>query len=421
MSPTGAIIAACVYLALGRGVMSFPSRLRDVVFSILNVAAVFLFFYWNRETEYGRFRAALFGSYVAMTVTQYLILRLSFGRSNWMSWIAFLTPIIFLIVIRYARAPEMLAFLLPPDHPKLQGHPEQPLSATFVGVSYLAFRTSYLVVEVRNGVIPMPNLWQYLGFAFFLPTLSVGPISPYSRHLHSFTNPSKLDLPFGRAMLRVIVGAVKYRFIGPILNQLTYSGLLLDGHPHPWIDLPIAAVAYYLYLYCNFSGFCDLAVGGAGLMGISVAENFNHPFSARNLQDFWNRWHITLSHYMRDIVFTPLSKLLVRKLGPKRINEVIAITVTVVFLLVGIWHGTGWHYAAFGLAHGFGLAVNHYYSVWLKRRLGKDGFVAYNNNRFIHAIAVAITFTYVTICLFLFANDGEAMAEIFAMLRWGSY
>ena len=112
--------------------------------------------------------------------------------------------------------------------------------------------------------------------------------------------------------MRVLVGAVKFKFFGPLLNQLTYSGLLLDGHPHLWVDLPIAAVAYYLYLYCNFSGFCDIAIGGAGLMGIPVAENFANPFAARNMKDYWNRWHITLSLYMRDVVFSPLSKALVR-------------------------------------------------------------------------------------------------------------
>ena len=215
----------------------------------------------------------------------------------------------------------------------------------------------------------------------------------------------------------VIVGAVKYRFIGPLLNQLTYSGLLLDGHPHFWIDLPVSAIAYYLYLYCNFSGFCDIAIGAAGMMGISVAENFNHPLTSRNLKDFWNRWHITLSQYMRDIVFTPLSKTLVRLLGPNHANEAIAITIMVVFLLVGIWHGVGWHYAAFGAAHGIGLTVHHYYSVALKKRLGREGFAAYNQNRIIHIFAVMLTFSYVTACLFLFANDGAAMFDIYSALR----
>ena len=102
-------------------------------------------------------------------------------------------------------------------------------------------------------------------------------------------------------------------------------------------------VFYYLYLYCNFSGYCDMAIGAAGLIGIPVAENFNNPFAARNVKDFWNRWHITLSSYMRDVVFAPLSKNLVRAMGPAYANHAIALTITVVFLLVGVWHGVGWY------------------------------------------------------------------------------
>jgi D-alanyl-lipoteichoic acid acyltransferase DltB (MBOAT superfamily) len=202
-----------------------------------------------------------------------------------------------------------------------------------------------------------------------------------------------------------------------LLNQLTYSGLLLDGHPHLWVDLPIAAVAYYLYLYCNFSGFCDIAIGGAGLMGIPVAENFANPFAARNMKDFWNRWHITLSQYMRDVVFSPLSKTLVRVVGPSRANHAIAATILVVFLLVGIWHGVTWNYAAFGVACGVGVAANHYYTVALKKRLGRERFAAYNRSRAIHAAAVTTTFLYVSASLFLFANDWDAMKTIVSRLR----
>ncbi len=215
------------------------------------------------------------------------------------------------------------------------------------------------------------------------------------------------------------MGTVKYRFLGPLLNQLTYSGLLLDGHPHPWVDLPIAAVAYYLYLYCNFSGFCDIAVGGAGLMGISVSENFANPFAAQNLQAFWNRWHITLSTYMRDVVFSPLSIALVRRFGARHPAHAIAVTIVVVFLLVGIWHGVGWNFFAFGAAQAIGLVGQHYYTIALKRWLGKQGLAAYNRNPWIHAVAVVITFTYVTASMFFFANDLHSMREIFTVLRSG--
>jgi D-alanyl-lipoteichoic acid acyltransferase DltB (MBOAT superfamily) len=174
---------------------------------------------------------------------------------------------------------------------------------------------------------------------------------------------------------------------------------------------------YYLYLYCNFSGFCDMAIGAAALIGIPVPENFDNPFAARNVKDFWNRWHITLSTWMRDVVFSPLSKFFVGKFGIKLADHAIALTITIVFLLVGIWHGVGWHFAAFGAAHALGVVANHYYTIFLKKKLGRDGFKAYNENRWIRAIAVALTFCYCAASLFLFANTFPEMKEIFAVLR----
>jgi D-alanyl-lipoteichoic acid acyltransferase DltB (MBOAT superfamily) len=152
-------------------------------------------------------------------------------------------------------------------------------------------------------------------------------------------------------------------------------------------------------------------------MGIPVPENFNNPFAARNVKDFWNRWHITLSVWMRDVVFSPLSKFFVGKFGIKLADHAIALTIIIVFLLVGIWHGAGWHFAAFGAMHALGVVANHYYTIVLKKRLGREGFKANNSNPWIHAAAVALTFCYCAASLFLFANTFPEMKEIFAALR----
>ena len=220
------------------------------------------------------------------------------------------------------------------------------------------------------------------------------------------------------ALVRVLVGAVKYKFLGPLADQLAYKGLLLDEHPHLWVDLPIAAVAYYLFLYCNFSGFCDIAVGTAGLMGVPVDENFNSPFSADSVKDFWNRWHITLSHYMRDVVFTPLCKALIGVFGPGQANQAIAAAIVVVFLLIGVWHGVGWNYAAFGAVHAFGVVTNHYYTIFMKRRLGAKRYAAYNRNPVVGVFAVALTFCFVAASMFFFANSRSEMGTMIQSLRW---
>lgn len=387
------------------------------MFALLNLAVVFLFFFWTQDPETKLLFQLVFVSYVLFVAGQYLTLRWWSERADWLPWLAFFLPILILAMARYAPLSAIAALLHPAAREAFRDHPNFNLGTTYIGLSYLAFRTSHLVLEVRNGVVPRPHFWEYIGFAFFAPTFSVGPISPYSLHRQAFAETNRPEIPYGRALLRILVGGVKYKFLGPLLNQLTYGALLLDGHPHHWIDLPIAAIAYYLFLYVNFSGFCDIAIGSARLMGVPVAENFDNPFAARNVKDFWNRWHITLSQYMRDVVFSPLSKYLVRIFGPAHMNHAIVLTLIVVFLLVGIWHGTGLNFAAFGASHALAVAANYYYTLALKQRLGKERFAAYNQSKIVRSIAVCLTFIFLTASLFVFANDFSTMKHIFTMLR----
>jgi D-alanyl-lipoteichoic acid acyltransferase DltB (MBOAT superfamily) len=411
MSPNFTLLAAAVYVLLGRWIVSQRGSWQHLAFAGLNILAVYSFFFYGRDSRYVMLLNLMFVVYLALISVQYFALRQWGRQSGRLGWLAFGIPIAMLAVIRYAPAEQFIHNVL---HRKFQ----YTLGWVFTGFSYLAFRTSFLAIEVRDGIVPRPEFAEYLGFAFFAPTMSVGPISPYSQYREAFSETDRPLIPIGPALLRVLVGAVKYRFLGPLLNQLTYSGLLLDGHPHPWIDLPVAAVAYTLYLYCNFSGFCDIAIGGAGLMGVPVAENFQNPLAARNMQDFWNRWHITLSNYMRDVVFSPLSMMLGRIMGPANSNHAAALTIVIVFLLIGIWHGIGWNYAAFGAMHALGVAVTMYYTAFLKKLLGKKRYAAYERNPWIHAAAVALTFTYVNLTMFVFANDWTAMKTIFSMIHY---
>ncbi len=378
---------------------------RELVFAALNLAGVYFFLFYGSHNYY----TLRFLFYVLLVGLQFLSLRLFSTRGGWLPWLAFFTPIAALIFFRYLPASCFQAAAAALGL-KFPGIP------TMIGLSYLAFRCSRLVLEVRNGGMKQPTFWEYVNFAFFLPTMSVGPINTFANFRRGFELEPEA-VPVGRALLRILVGAVKYQCLGNLCNQLAYAGLLLDDHPHPYLDLVVGGVFFYGYLYCNFSGFCDMAIGTAALIGIPVPENFNNPFAARNVKDFWNRWHITLSTWMRDVVFSPLSKFLVRLLGPAQANHAIALTIVVVFLLVGIWHGVGWNYAAFGAAHALGVVANHYYTIWLKKRLGREGFKAYNENRWIHAAAVVLTFSYVAASLFLFANTFPEMKQIWSALR----
>jgi D-alanyl-lipoteichoic acid acyltransferase DltB (MBOAT superfamily) len=405
MSTSYYLAGLLAYVLAGRVAMRhFTGGVRETALAALNVAGVFIFLFYGGKEHF----VLRFGVYLALIVGLYLtVLLFADKRGRW-PWLAFFAPIAALIVVRYVPG-EWYVALGHALGKTWRGVPQM------IGISYLAFRCSRLVLEIRNGVVQKPNFLEYVNFAFFLPTMPVGPINTYANFRRGFVE--RYEVPVGRAALRILVGAVKYQFLGNLCNQLTYSGLLLDDHPHHWLDLPVAMLFYYLYLYLNFSGFCDMAIGAAGLMGIAVPENFENPFAARNVKDFWNRWHITLSVWMRDVVFSPLSKFLVGKMGIQLADHAIALTITIVFLLVGIWHGCGWNFAAYGAVHALGVVTNHYYTIFLKKKLGRDGFKAYNENKWIRAIAVMLTFCYCGASLIFFANTFPQIKEIFSVLQ----
>jgi D-alanyl-lipoteichoic acid acyltransferase DltB (MBOAT superfamily) len=406
------VLGLVFYIAASRLAMRVLSgSLRESVLAILNVGGVFYFLVYSQGSHTHKSAVIGFALYLSIVVFQYIMLVLFYQAKGRAAWLAFFTPIAVLIIIRYVALPVYVT-VAPALGKALSGNPFTLL----VGVSYLTFRCSRLVLEIQNGQVQRPRFLEYLNFAFFLPTMSVGPINTYANFRRGF-DLQPFVVPIGRSLLRCLVGFVKYKFLGGVFGQITYSEFLLNGHPHYWCDLPVVMFFYYLYLYCNFSGFCDMAIGAAALIGIPVPENFDNPFAARNIKEFWNRWHITLSQWMRDIVFAPLSKFLVRQMGPANANHAIALTITVVFLLVGVWHGVGWHYAIYGLIHALGLVANHYYTIGLKKWLGREGFKAYNENRWIRAAAVGLTFAYCGASLLFFANTLPQVKEIFESLR----
>jgi D-alanyl-lipoteichoic acid acyltransferase DltB (MBOAT superfamily) len=411
VQPERLVLGIVLYLAVAWGILRvLRGPLREAAFALWNIGAVYFFFVKIHD----RYTVELFIIYLAAVIAMYGVMHALAEKSGWKHGLAFFAPILVLIIVRYVPG---LDALLTGTLIKGPLDSSNTLAGVLVGLSYLAFRCSYLVIEVRNGQVTKPGFWEYMGFSFFAPTMPVGPINSYANYRRGFA-PNAPVFPVGRSLLRILVGLVKYLVLGNLFNQLSYSGLLLDDHYHSWTDLPIAAIFFYLYLYLNFSGFCDIAIGGAGLIGIPVPENFNYPLAARNIKDFWNRWHMTLSGYMRDVVFSPLSKYLGYRFGPHNVNLAIAITIMVVFVLIGIWHGTGWNYAAFGVMQGIGVVGNLYYTVALKKWLGRDGMRAYNANQWIHAVAVMMTFLYMAFSLFIFGNAPADMKEILSEIRW---
>ena len=390
-----------------------PAKVRMAAFALVNLVfalAVCL----SRGTygvrlhdvkQYFVFSTVMFVVYVLLVSVQYLLLDKKLG-----SWLPLFFPLLILAVIKYVPGRWTQGFVPAPFSNKV-------FADFFLGLSYMAFRLTYMVHEIRNKIVPLPSFSEYLSFAFFVPTLSIGPINPYSAFHKSLEAPDRTLTPVGRSWARILIGLTKYIFLGNLANQLTYDGLLADGLPHHWIDFPIAVAGYTAYLYLNFSGFCDIAIGVSGLLGIHVHENFDRPFSKRNLQEFWAHWHMTLTNYMRDMVFVPLSKALVRRFGPASAPHCIAAAIAIVFILMGIWHGAGVTFVIYGLWHAVGVVAVHYYTLFLKKRLGKVRYAKYRENRVIYHIANAITLAYFALGLIFVTNSMRGLKMILHAFR----
>lgn len=375
------VFGLLLYCLIARAILAIrkTSSLRMPLFAIANVATIVVLVL--RERDHTMLVTAI---YLAIAAAQLGLVRLAAKRERW-GVLSLLFPIVVLVAMK----------LLDPRLSSL---------GYFVGISYVSFRLTHLALEVRNRVAPPPSVCEFFAYAFFPPVMFVGPITPYSRFYQTVVGDEGASISRAAAFSRVVVGLIKYVFLATLLNTLTYDGLLKDGRPHDAADNLLAIVAYYFFLYANFSGFCDFAVGMAGLLGIEVAENFDRPFSARNVKEFWNRWHITLSTFMRDLVFTPLSKAIIRRFGPGATPHAIAIAIMVVFLSIGLWHGFGLGFFIFGALHGLAVVANHYYALLLKKVLGRERLIAYNKSPIVRAVAVASTFGYVAFTFLFFAN-----------------
>ena len=363
------------------------------LFSVLNIGALICFIYrkefvsnfYTYHLKYEEFaKYKLIFQEVVPTIIVYLVLVVFFfwilkKNVSKYSWFNIYAPFTFIFLYKTQ------SFLV------------------LMGISYVGFRMAHLAMQVRNRVVSTPGFFQYLSYIFYLPILFVGPISSYSTFIQSLEEKNHCNADFRSALMRIFRGALKVFIYSNIINQLTFSIFWNTFGPHSLLDFIVSSVAYYLYLYLNFSGACDMIIGVSQLFKIKIDENFSNPLKARNLQIFWNSWHITLSTVLRDLVFAPLSKGLVKLLPKEHINHYVAFSIFFVFVLIGAWHGIETHYILFGLMHGLGVIIVHYYTLLLKK-IGVN-LRLYNSNFFVKSCSVVVTFFYVSISFSLFENN----------------
>lgn len=329
------VLLAALIPAVILGLREKPLRVYSLFLSLLFIALTL----WDKPAQL----AYLAAFYVlsAGSVKAYAALYRRMGRKGWL----------YAVFLTLTLAP-LLIF-------KISGLFHGSIFA-FLGVSYLTFKTVQVIIEIYDGIIKDVSLFDFSSFLLFFPTLSSGPIDRSRRFEADLrTVPSREDYAglAAEGLRKLLLGAV-YKFV---LSALVYKLVLICSERYTVIHLIGYAYSYGVYMFFDFAGYSLMAIGAGYILGIRTPENFNHPFLSTDMKDFWNRWHISLSHWFRDFIFT---RFMMRAIKGKWFRSRLTgafVGFLVNMLIMGLWHGLDLSYILYGLYHGLILGFTEIY------------------------------------------------------------
>jgi alginate O-acetyltransferase complex protein AlgI len=266
-----------------------------------------------------------------------------------------------------------------------------------LGISFYTFHNlSYTIDVYHRKLRATRDPLAFFAFVIFFPQLVAGPIARAAHLLPQFFEarvfvPNAAIEGFRQALWGMAKKVVVADSLAPHVNAIFRNYESLDGVVLAW-----GGVLFTIQLYCDFSGYSDIAIGTGKLFGINLSTNFRYPFFATNIADFWRRWHISLSTWFRDFVYVPLGGRVMSRL-------VTARNVMVTFCISGLWHGAAWKFVVWGFLHGA------YYLVWLLARPNRAAPPAEPRSRLMPAptelMAMAMTFALVTVAFVFFRAE----------------
>ena len=269
----------------------------------------------------------------------------------------------------------------------------------FIGISYMSFKTIQIMLEISDGLIKEKiSIKDYLQFLLFFPTVSAGPIDRSRRFLKEINEvmPRKdyLELA-GDGVYRIVLGLL-YKVV---LSTYVYQMLLALSNTGTVVYSIKYMYLYTLYLFFDFAGYSLMAVGSSNILGIQTPMNFNKPFLSVDIKDFWTRWHITLSTWLRDFVFSRVLMQVIRKKWFKNRLHNATYAYMVNMLVMGFWHGLSVSYIVYGFYHGVLMAG---FEVYQK----KSNFYKKNKNKnWYKLLSWFVTMNLVMIGFFIFSGE----------------
>ena len=269
----------------------------------------------------------------------------------------------------------------------------------FIGISYMSFKTIQIMLEISDGLIKEKiSIKDYLQFLLFFPTVSAGPIDRSRRFLKEINEvmPRKEYLELaGDGVYRIVLGLL-YKIV---LSTYVYQMLLALNNTGTVVYSIKYMYLYTLYLFFDFAGYSLMAVGSSNILGIQTPMNFNKPFLSVDIKDFWTRWHITLSTWLRDFVFSRVLMQVIRKKWFKNRLHNATYAYMVNMLVMGFWHGLSVSYIVYGFYHGVLMAG---FEVYQK----KSNFYKKNKNKdWYKLLSWFVTMNLVMIGFFIFSGE----------------
>ncbi len=223
-----------------------------------------------------------------------------------------------------------------------------------VGISFYVFQSlSYAIEVYRGNVKAEKNLGLFAVYVMFFPQLVAGPIERPFRLLPQFREEHKFDASLAVTGLRLMLWGMFKKVV--IADQIAPIVDSVYNHPHDFVGVPliVATVLFAFQIYCDFSGYSDIAIGAARIMGFRLMKNFDRPYFAKSVAEFWKRWHISLSTWFRDYLYIPLG-------GSRVARSRWYFNLFFTFLVSGIWHGANWTFVIWGALNGFYMV----FSIW---------------------------------------------------------
>lgn len=276
--------------------------------------------------------------------------------------------------------------------------------AAVLGLSYFSLKFLQHLVDAAAGRAREVDLAAFVAVVFFPPTYPAGPIERTGEFARALDRP----LGWGERALgleRVVWGlAKKFLLANPLLAFA--EPVFREPAGVSWGALVVATYAYAFGLYWDFAGYSDLAIGVARTLGVRVRENFDRPYLSPNLALLWQRWHMSLTSWLRDFVFFPLTRRVLRLTGRPLVSQMVGQMATM--LACGLWHGVTWNFAAWGAYHGLGLGALSAWRAWHGPPATRSAFRA--------ALGTVATFHFFALGLVLFACDLGRAALIFRRL-----